>query len=190
MDKAKLGNKLDEQGPLAKRIRGAARNIATQQSVDYDDVHQDIVLGILERFAREPDFLEQTNAYIVNWGAYQARMKQRALRARTKNDKPLDPGEVHFASPSNPYEEVSANLADDPWDDVNATLDLPSSDMAGWTRKVVATLDEQNRQICEDWMDGKSARQIGPRVGVHFQTVYFRMRGEIRHEFLRAGYPS
>jgi len=188
--KAKLGNKLDEQGPLAKRIRGAARNIATQQSVDYDDVHQDIVLAVLEKFASEPEFLEQADAYIVNWGAWQAKMNLRAVRARTEKDKPLDPGAVHFASPSNPYEEVSTNLANDPWDDVNATLDLPSSDMAAWTLDVVASLDPQNREICESHMAGKRARQIGPEVGIHWQTVYSRLHGEIRHEFLRAGYPG
>ena len=190
MDNVELGNKLEGEGPLAAAIRGAAVNVAVRNNVDPDDVHQDIVLAILEKFAAEPKFLEQADSYIVYWGAWGAQQSIRAERCRTSKDKPLDPGEVHFASPSNPYEEILADLADDPWEDVNAGLDLPSSDMAGWTREVVATLDEQNRQICEDWMDGKSARQIGPRVGVHFQTVYFRLRGEIRHEFLRAGYPG
>ncbi len=188
MDTTKLGDKLEGEGSLAKAIRGAAYNVAIRQSVDVDDVHQDIVLAILEKFAVEPEFLEQTDSYIVYWGVWKAQENLRAMRTRTERDKPLDP--VHFAGSSNPYEEIVAGLADDPWDEVNANLDLPSPDMAAWTQEVVAGLDPQNREICKSHMAGKRARQIGPEVGIHWQTVYSRMRGEIRHEFLRAGYPG
>jgi len=187
MDTTKLGDKLEGEGSLAKAIRGAAYNVAIRQSVDVDDVHQDIVLAILEKFAGEPEFLGQTDSYIVYWGVWKAQENLRAMRTRTKKDEPLD---LDIDDLDRPYQECGARLADDPWDDVNAALDLPSPDMAAWTRDVVADLDDQNREICKSHMAGKRARQIGPEVGIHWQTVYSRMRGEIRHEFLRAGYPG
>jgi len=187
MDSTELGDKLEGESSLAKAIRGAAVNVAARNcDADVDDIHQDMVLAILEKFAVEPTFLAQADSYIVYWGAWSAQQKVRAARCRTKKDLPLDPSEGYNA----PFDEFRADLAENPWEDVNAALDLPSTDIATWTQDVVAGLDEQNREICEAHMAGKRARQIGPEVGLHWQTVYFRLRGEIRHEFLRAGYPG
>ena len=149
---------------LMARIRGAAHNIAFQYHADPDDVEQDIVLAILERYAGEPGFLQQTDAYIVNFGAWRARdMLGRQTRQHNREieDEPL--GDDDGAT-------VLEMVEVDSW---------PEVEMGMAIRQALAGMDEQDRQICNGLAGGYSTREIAPAVGVCLKTVYNRMNGPI-----------
>ncbi len=150
---------------LLPRIRGAAHNIAPQYGADPDDVEQEIVLAILERYAQEPAFLNNKPAYIVNHGAWRARDVLRRL---------LGYHETRATDLFDSYEgdepDKTALFADDPWPAVSLGLAI---------KHALATLSEENRHIARGLAAGYSAREIGPAIGLHWRTVYNRMSGPI-----------
>jgi len=149
--------------PLMARIHGAAHNVAFQYHADPDDVKQGIVLAILERYAGEPEFLQQSNAYIVNFGAWRARDtlgRQMRQHNREIEDEPLDDGNA----------TVLEMVEVDGW---------PEVEMGMAVQQALAGMDEQDRQICHGLAAGYSTREIAPVVGSCLKTVYNRMHGPI-----------
>lgn len=134
---------------LMPRIKGAAHNIARQRGTDPDDVEQDIVLAILERYTQEPEFMDQTAAYIVQHGAWKASGYVK------KSDRVEDHDVYADFGP--------AVTATNPWKQVDLRLDL---------QQVMAGLSERDQQIAVGLTEGYTPREIGPSLGISYRTVY------------------
>ena len=137
---------------LMPRIRGAAHNIARQRGDNPDDVEQEIILAILERYTVEPEFLDQTAAYIVQHGAWKASGYVRMSDRIEDHDVYADFG--------------PAVTSTNPWRGVDLRLDL---------QQAMAGLSERDQQIATDLAAGYTPREIGPDLGISYRTVYNRM---------------
>jgi DNA-directed RNA polymerase specialized sigma24 family protein len=147
--------RLSEAG-LSKRIAGAAYNVARQYGVDPSDVEQEIVLAILEQYTKDPAFLDQTDAFIVNKGAWMARntLKRQAVQmwnhevedAETEEGTPL----LDLTGEYNPWYAESLELAlADAYDE----------------------LDDTDKGILTGMYEGLNRREIGQAVGLSHTTV-------------------
>lgn len=176
-DESHKTDRLSEDGPLAQRIRGAAYNVARRNDADPDDVEQEIYLAILERFEADPEFLDETDAYIVNHGAWKATDVLRGRRLRTERDTA-----TCYAGDGNDLRNDA--LTTDPWSDVNARLSTP--DLAMLVSQVLAGLeDETDQAIAKALMEGHKPAKIARQVGCSRRNVYYRME-VVKGEFLRA----
>ena len=153
---------------LLPRIKGAAHNIARQHNADPDDVEQEIVLAILERYAQEPTFLDQTPAYIVNHGVWRARDVLRR-QATMHTNRELPTSEL-FDTDEGAEGDKAPTFAEDPWQEVALSLAI---------EEALGELSEENQRIARGLAAGYSAREIGPAIGLHWRTVYNRMSGPI-----------
>jgi len=152
---------------LTPRIRGAAHNVARQYGADPDDVEQEIVLAILERYAENPDFLNQTPAYVVNHGAWRARdalrreavQSSRCLEDAPVGDDPDGPTLLDLAAATNPWPEVELRVA---------------------VEQVLArALDRQSRRIALSLAMKCEIREIAEALRVAPNTVRNRINGPI-----------
>jgi len=151
---------------LQKRIKGAAYNVARQYNADPDDVEQDIILAILERYVGEPEFLNQTDAYIVNHGAWRARdtlHRQLVQANRCQEDVPLDNDDPNSST-------LLDTIPSTPWPEIELGMDIESA---------LAPLNRQNQNIARMLATGHNATEISAKVGISYKTVYNRMRGPI-----------
>jgi DNA-directed RNA polymerase specialized sigma24 family protein len=141
---------------LTPRIKGAAYNVATQYSVDPEDVEQEIILAILEEYTKDPTFLDQTDAYIVNKGVWAARnvLKHQAVQmwnhevedAETETGTPL----LDLIGEYDPWEAESLELAlSEAYDELNPT----------------------DQGILSGMYAGLNRREIGKTVGLSHTTV-------------------
>lgn len=142
---------------LNNRIKGAAFNVAAQWNTDPEDVEQEIVLAILEEYANDPNFLNQTDAYIVNRGAWAARDHLRRMAAQEWNH------EVEDAIP-----DLVGEANPDPW----ATVDLGLAIGAAYDE-----LGPVDREILVCVYRGLSRREIGQAVGMSHAGVNWRVSG-------------
>jgi len=165
---------LSNDSALADRIRGAAYNVAREYGADPDDVESEIVLAILEQYADDPEFLEQADAYIVNFGAWRARdvLKREC----------------------NLYVNRTVD-GDAPTADDGATLLelLSSSDWAevefGFAvEQAMETLDDRDAQIARMYAGGWSAEEIGEKVDCARRTVYYRLNHSVRDALEAQGF--
>ena len=147
---------------VSRRIKGAACNIARTFGADPDDVEQEMVLAILERDnrLRKTGFLDQSPAYIVNYGAWRARdfcrHNSMVPSQHEIEDDPLYPdGAITFLD----------NLPDDPWETAVTALDFDQA---------LEALDEQTRGIAWGLAAGHTVRGIGEIVGCSRTTVSTR----------------
>lgn len=81
---------------LEERLRAAACHVARRAGAagsDVDDVFANARLAIIDRAAEDPDFLAQTDAYVVNYGIWRAqdqlRRDSRLLPILDAEDGPL-----------------------------------------------------------------------------------------------------
>lgn len=170
-------DRLAEGGQLARTIRGAAHNVAFRNGADPDDVEQDMCLAILERFAEEPEFLDQKNAYIVNYGAWKA---SDALKLERRHN-----GRNTATYTEERDEDRNSALSSNPWMAVDERL-TAGADVTTLVRQVLAELDPTDRAIAEALMQGRKPSRIGPDVGCCKRSVYNKMV-VIRGELERAG---
>jgi DNA-directed RNA polymerase specialized sigma24 family protein len=144
------------QESLLDRIKSAAYNVAMQWNADPEDVVQEIVLAILEEYTKDPDFLNQTDAYIVNKGAWMARnaLKRMAVQewnhevedVETETGTPL----LDLVGEYNPWAAVDLGLA------LNTAYD---------------ELGEVDRGIVAGMYEGLNRREIGQKVGLSHTAV-------------------
>lgn len=141
---------------LKHRITGASYNVAYRFSGDQEDVEQDMILAILARYADEPSFLNQTDAYIVNYGAWKA---TDALRRN-----------LRLTNLDTDYEDetgwMSEDLQDDPWDFI---------DFQGEVGAVVDSLPHQDQMICHGLAAGFKPRDMAADVGLSYRKIYNRI---------------
>jgi DNA-directed RNA polymerase specialized sigma24 family protein len=150
---------------LEDRIKGAACNVAQSWGADADDVEQEMVLAILERYEEEPEFLQQTDAYVVNYGAWKARdvLKHEACQFnREVEDSPVEDDDgitlLDLADQQDPWAEISVSLA---------------------VREAIENLDDTNRQIALGLAAGYAVPEIADEIGMTRQAVYYHMRNHI-----------
>jgi DNA-binding NarL/FixJ family response regulator len=141
---------------LNNRIKGAAYNVAMQWNVEPDDVEQEIILAILEEYANDPDFLNQTDAYIVNRGAWMARNALKRMAVQEWNHE-VDDAETEAGTP----------LLDlvgeyNPW----TTVDLEAA-LANAYDELSAT----DQGILSGMYAGLNRREIGQQVGLSHTSV-------------------
>jgi len=158
---------------LQDRIRGAAFNVAREYGADAEDVASMITLAILEKHVEDPAFLEQSDAYCVNLGAWRARDKLRKACSRENREIP----------------------GDEPLADDGATLlDLQPAD---WTwreaelqlvvRRALADLSERDREIAARYAGGWSADEIADELDCSRRTVYYRLQTHVRDALVAGG---
>jgi len=152
---------------ISPRIKGAAYNIARRYDRldQVDDVEQEITLAILEHYIEDPGFLSQSDSWIVNWGATAARWQILNAMGREKWES-QDEG----ADDENGDGLLERVPAEDAYE--SATLALA-------VEQALAGLDAQDQQIVHLLAAGKTPREIGPAVGLHWKTIYNRMNGQI-----------
>ena len=183
---AKSPQSLCDSSPLALKLRGAAHNLAFELGTEPDDMEQEIVLAILERFASDSTFLDNTDAYIVSHGVWKARDAVRMARRRTHADQAWTYDDEDDA-------DRNIGLAVDPWAEIDHDLSLPPAYISNprkFVADVITGLEESDRQIAQQTMGGLSPRQIAPSVDLHWRTVYNRLHGPIAHAFIEAGYSA
>jgi DNA-binding NarL/FixJ family response regulator len=147
------GKHLHEITDLSPRIKGAAHNIARQRGDNPDDVEQDIILAILERYTQEPEFLDNTAAYIVQYGAWRASGYVKMSDRIEDHDVYADVGPA--VTTANPWEQVSLKLA---------------------IEQAMAGLSERDQQIAAALSAGYKPHEIGTDLGISRRTVYYQMR--------------
>lgn len=155
---------------LEEKIAGTAFKIARKynrgfRNVEADDLASEMVLAILERAAEQPDFLAQTDAYIVNYGAWKARdwaKRQTTFNARELQDDPVS-DDLDGAT-------LLEMIEADNWDDTDRGLAI---------EQAMDDLSEMDQEICAGLASGYSVRDIAPSVGCSVPTVYNHMRGNI-----------
>jgi len=156
--------RLAEQS-LTHRIGGAAYNVATQWNVDQGDVEQEMILAILEQYTLDPDFLNQTDAYIVNKAAWAVRDALRRQARQWNNET-----ENYETFTGTPLMDLLA-------DEVNST-DL--MELQATFAKAYDELEETDRAILTSLYEGYTYREIGAMVGGLSQTsVANRIHGPI-----------
>jgi DNA-directed RNA polymerase specialized sigma24 family protein len=144
------------QESLIDRIKGAAYNVAVQWNADPEDVEQEIVLAILEEYTKDPNFLNQTDAYIVNKGAWMARNVLKRQAVQEWNHE-VEDVETETGSPL--LDLVGEH---DPW----AVIDL---DLA--LNTAYDELGEVDRGIVAGMYEGLNRREIGQKVGLSHTAV-------------------
>jgi len=175
MNSPKTPQDLTGDTPLADRIRGAAYNVAREYGADPDDVESEIVLAILEQYAEDSEFLDQTDAYIVNLGAWRARDVLKRECSLYYN-RTID-GDAPAA------------------DDGATLLELLPGD-ASWAEvefgfaveRALENLDAQDEQIARMYSGGWNASEIADEVGCARRTVYYRMQNSIRYALEAQGF--
>lgn len=166
---------LTNESPLARRIRGTAHKIAYQYGADADDVTSEITLAILARYADDPAFLDQTDAYIVSHGAWAARDEMKRECAQYVNrtvdgDAPVGEGGealLELIPDANAWQQLEFGLAVD---------------------QALAELDARDEQIARMCAAGWNAAEIGEQVGCARRTVYYRLNHAVRYAFEAQGF--
>lgn len=141
---------------LNNRIKGAAFNVAAQWNTDPEDVEQEIVLAILEEYANDPNFLNQTDAYIVNRGAWAARDHLRRMAAQEWNHE-VDNEETDTGTP---LLDLAGEI--NPW----ATVDLEAALASAYDE-----LNATDQGILFGVYQGMTRREIGKAVGLSHTSV-------------------
>jgi DNA-directed RNA polymerase specialized sigma24 family protein len=154
---------------LSRRIDGAAGNVSRQYGADFDDVHSEIVLGILETYAEDPSFLEDnTDAYVVTCGVWSARDHLRRecnlyYNRTVDGDAPARDGDGDALLDLVP--------AEGDWSEVEFGLAVETA---------LEELDAEDARIARMYAGGWNAQEIADEVGIGRRTVYYRLNHGIR----------
>jgi len=164
---ARTTRDLSNDSALARAITGASYKLARQYGADVDDVQSEVTLAILERYAREPEFLEQSDSYVVSYGAWRARdvLKRECalyVNRTVEGDAPAtDDGDA----------TVLELQADDVWADVEFSFAV---------EQALAGLSEDDATIARLYAGGWNAQEIADEVGCSRRTVYNHLDGSIK----------
>lgn len=149
----------DKLETLTPRINAAAARLACQYSHDRDDIVQTMTLAIIEAAQAKPDLLNQTDAYIVNLGAWRARdmIRRETCQARYAGaDVPeTDTGEWALPAHVNP------------WPDVERRLTLAA---------IAARLDDDLQAVYDCLGAGLGIGETALHLGIHRSTVNARCK--------------
>lgn len=173
--KTQTGNAIADlanSSPLADRIAGAAYNVAREYGKDFDDVRSEITLAILEEYASDPTFLDQSVAYIVNLGAWRARdtLKRECVQFVNRTvdgDAPVAPGGG---------DTLLELQADGDWAQVEFSFAV---------EQALQSLDAENAQIARMYAGGWNAQEIADALEIGRRTVYYRLNHAV-HDALAA----
>lgn len=166
MNSPKTPQDLTGDTPLADRIRGAAHNIAFEYGADPDDVESEITLAILETYADDPEFLNNTEAYIVNRGAWRARdVLKRECNLYVNRTVDGD------ASTADDGATLLELLPGETWAEVEFGFAV---------EQAMEALDDRDAQIARMYAGGWNASEIGDAVGCARRTVYYRLNHSVR----------
>jgi RNA polymerase sigma factor (sigma-70 family) len=165
---------------LSRRIRRVSRYQQFQTSIlDHDDVEQEMALRVLEHAESHPNYLEQTDAYILK-DAYYA-----GLQSRRK--------EVVYMSYVHEEDDITAVRPSDDDMDMEVFELIPAEEItpeeAAIMReeikkieKAVANLSPTNQIIVKMLLEGYSESEIAdelkisrPAVSQHKQTIIRQM---------------
>ena len=150
-----LEARLSEES-LSKRIKGAAYNVAMQYGVEPDEVEQEIVLAILEEYTKNPDFLNQTDAYLVNKGAWVARNVLKRQAVQMWNHE-VEDDDTETGTPL-----LDLIGEDDPW----TATDLQLAIILAYDE-----LDTVDQDILYGLYEGRNRREIGEMVGLSHTSI-------------------
>lgn len=156
---------------LQKTIRGAAHNVARQWNVDPDDVEQEIVMGILEAFTKDPDFLDQTDSYIVCRGVWAARRTlQKQARQWNRETEALvvdhNGAKVYQQCRNDEFSLTLTTIGEsNPWPTVERGL---------VSEFILSKLNETDRAILTALASGFKVKEVAEIVGVSLRTVHNR----------------
>jgi len=178
MNSPRTPQNLSDDSPLAKRIVGAAHKIAWGYGIEPEDVQSEITLAILERYAEEPEFLEQTDAYIVNHGAWRAR-NELNRQFRSYYNRTVDgdaPATEDGDAPATEDGDALLDLlpASGSWEDVELSFEV---------RDALSSLAERDQQICAMFGGGWTASEIADETDCSRRTIYYRINNPIREAF-------
>lgn len=153
------------QGPLARRVKGTAFNIARRYAANREDVEQDLLLLLLERYADDPNSPDDP-VEAVNWAANRVGWQHRKELIHTGQigveDRPIT---------DDPNAPTLIEMAGEgPWDDVELGLVVSVA---------LEQLDERNQQIAHGLAAGYSPREMAPMVGRSFRMIYSYINGPI-----------
>lgn len=156
---------------MSKRIAGAAYNVARQYGVDPADVEQEIVLAILDEYSKNPAFLDQADAYIVNKGAWMARnvLKRQAVQMwNHEAEEPDDEREYNG--------HIFNGVNDLTFLDVVSGRDSQEAvDLAVALKTAYSKLDSTNQTILSGMYEGLTRREIGQAVGMTHAGINWRI---------------
>jgi len=112
--------------------------------------------------------LEQTDAYIVNHGAWRAR-NELNRQFRSYYNRTVD-GDAPATEDGEPL--LALLPATGSWEDVEFSFDI---------REALSSLDDRDQTICAMIGGGWNASEIANEVDCSRRTVYYRLNNPIRH---------
>jgi RNA polymerase sigma factor (sigma-70 family) len=163
-----MTHRLAGRNSLTQRIQGAAFKIARQYNADPQDVAQDITQAILTRYKTEPTFLDQTDAYIVNHGAWRARDTLKRQFTLWHNRETS--GDAYISGGDDDATLFDLIAADDPWQATELQIALA---------RALEMLDDDDRAICLGLAEGYKPRELAEQTGIPQATIYYRMKNQI-----------
>ena len=152
---------------LMPRIDRRAVILSRRHDLDLDDIRSEMLLAILERAHEEPDFLAQTDSYIVQYGEWKA--LHVAERQHTyERYCPLFPEDADELIPQHTPSPEQAIIA--------AELAEERAARSQAVREVVSNLTGSIRTVAEGLMTGRRRKDIAQDLGVRAQTLshYYR----------------
>jgi RNA polymerase sigma factor (sigma-70 family) len=175
--------KLAEISPTLTRIANRYNDANPVQ--DADDLYQIMCLAIFERALADPEFLYQTNAYIIGWGAFALK---KAARCKTA-DRALPFSQVGTC---NKHGDTMADTIPDPdqldplevvietedtWNDAYiGEIDIAASRL----RRAIAGLAADESEIITAYCAGKTKAEIARDMEVSKSNITHRMHRIIR----------
>lgn len=167
-----MGTRHAEEKPnplesLSARIKGTAYNIARRYGGSKADVEQDLIVLLLERYAEDPNFLDDPVAaitYAANRVGWQVRKERYhaariGIRGSQFTDDPGDDSVAEaYPATTNPWPAVHCRLA---------------------ISEALEQLNTRDQQIATGLAWEYSVQEIGSMIDCPRRTVYHRMRHTI-----------
>ena len=161
---------------LDDAISGAAYKVALLYCDDMENVKQLMHWHIVEAVDGDPEFLDQTPAFIVQHAKHRAMNSLRSDRNHYTNHLAADP--VTSPEASDDLDSLDFHsVIHDPWETITMSLDL---------RDEIESLPRDLRDVVSCMLCGFSANETAAQLGFSRRTYYTR-RDEIAARFAVAG---
>jgi hypothetical protein len=147
------------EGPLARRIQGAAHNVARRYAADPNDVEQDMRLVLFQLYTSDPDaYAAMSEQALVNYAANRAGY---TAREELRHEKYFAEDAPISDAPNAPT--LIDTLGTNEWPAVELALDLNAT---------LGQLSERDRRIALDLRDGYTVSEAAAHAGLSRTSLY------------------
>jgi len=141
---------------LDPKVRARARYLAHALDADPDDVTQEMWFGIMVKARRDPQFLQQTDAYVVRAGELHARNQVRKAHSKEATERRRLGHRIESLEADEPDPLEEARAADDTEDTAIANILLDS---------LLATLPPRAACLVQALARGHTRKEVSLALG-------------------------